>query len=131
MSKTIISTQNAPAAPPSYSQAVKAAGLVFVSGTAPVDPVTGRIVEGPVQAQVAQCLRNIAAILEAAGSSLDSAVSATLIVADEEDFSGANEEWLKWFPTNPPARQGAKMPVRVPGMKVSIALIAEATEAAG
>lgn len=126
MSRTIISTPNAPLAPASYSQAVRAAGLVFVSGTAPIDPSTGKIVEGPVQAQVAQCLRNIAAILEAAGSRLERAVSATLIVADEEDFAGANEEWLRWFPVDPPARQGAKMPVRIPNMKVSIAMIAEA-----
>lgn len=100
--------------------------MVFVSGTAPIDPATGQIVEGPVQAQVAQRLRNIAAILEAAGSNLEKAVSATLIVADEDDFAPANEEWLRWFPSDPPARQGAKMPVRIPGMKVSIALIAEA-----
>ncbi|MBX9450296.1 MAG: RidA family protein [Mesorhizobium sp.] len=81
-----------------YSQAVKAAGLIFVSGTAPIDPATGQLVKGPVQVQVAQCLRNISAIPVAAGSSLEKAVSATLIVADEEDFAGANEEWLKWFP---------------------------------
>jgi 2-iminobutanoate/2-iminopropanoate deaminase len=126
MSRTIITTQAAPAAPPAYSQAVKAAGLVFVSGTAPIDPLTGQLVAGPVQAQVAQCLRNISAILEAAGSRLEKTVSATLIVADEEDFAAINEEWLRWFPRDPPARQGAKMPVRIPGMKVSIALIAEA-----
>jgi 2-iminobutanoate/2-iminopropanoate deaminase len=126
MSRTIITSTAAPATPPAYSQAVKAAGLVFVSGTAPIDPATGKIVDGPVQAQVAQCLTNITAILEAAGSSLAQAVSATLIIADDEDFAAANEEWLKWFPSDPPARQGAKMPVRVPGMKVSIAMIAEA-----
>ncbi|CAN5136816.1 RidA family protein [soil metagenome] len=99
---------------------------MFLSGTAPIDPSTGLIVEGPVQAQVAQCLKNIAAILETAGSSLTQAVSATLIIADEDDFAPANEEWQKWFPFDHPARQGAKMPVRVPGMKVSIAMIAEA-----
>lgn len=126
MSRTIIASRAAPAAPASYSQAVKAAGLVFVSGTAPIDPLTGRIVEGSVQAQVAQCLANIAAILEEAGSSLAQAVSATLIVADDEDFAPASEEWERWFPSDPPARQGAKMPVRIPGMKVSIAMIAEA-----
>lgn len=126
MSRTIIATPAAPPAPPAYSQAVKAAGLVFVSGTAPIDPATGRIAEGDAQAQTAQCLRNIAAILEAAGSSLEKAVSATLVVADEDDFAAINEEWLKWFPADPPARQGAKMPVRIPGMKISIALIAEA-----
>ena len=126
MSRTIIACAAAPAAPPAYSQAVRAAGLVFFSGTAPIDPLTGAIVDGPVQAQVAQCLANISAILEEAGSSLAQAVSATLIIADEDDFAPANEEWLKWFPNDPPARQGAKMPVRVPGMKVSIAMIAEA-----
>ena len=126
MPRTIIATSHAPKAPPSYSQAVKAGGLIFVSGTAPSDPVSGRIVEGSAQTQVAQCLRNISAILEAAGSSLQKAVSATLIVADDADFAPANEEWIKWFPTDPPARQGAKMPVRIPGMKVSIAMIAEA-----
>ncbi|MET3900471.1 2-iminobutanoate/2-iminopropanoate deaminase [Devosia sp. UYZn731] len=124
MSRTIIISRSAPAAPASYSQAVKAAGLVFVSGTAPIDPATGRLVDGTVQAQVAQCLTNIAAILEAAGTSLANAVSATLIVADEDDFAPASEEWERWFPTDPPARQGAKMPVRVAGMKVSIAMIA-------
>lgn len=126
MARTIIATPAAPKAPPSYSQAVKAAGLVFVSGTAPVDPDTGQLVEGPVEVQVAQCLRNISAILEAAGSSLQKAVSATLIVAEEGDFAAANQEWLKWFPTDPPARQGAKLPVRIPGLKISIAMIAEA-----
>lgn len=126
MSRAIIATTAAPPAPSAYSQAVRAAGLVFVSGTAPIDPRTGKMVEGSVQQQVAQCLANISAILVEAGTSLDRAVSATLIVAEDEDFAGANEEWIKWFDADPPARQGAKMPVRIPGMKVSIALIAEA-----
>jgi 2-iminobutanoate/2-iminopropanoate deaminase len=111
---------------PAYSQAVKAAGLIFLSGTVPIDPATGQIVEGTVEQQVAQCLRNISAILEAAGSSLEKAVSATLVVADEDDFAAINAEWMRWFPVDPPARQGAKMPVRIPGLKVSIAMIAEA-----
>jgi len=71
-------------------------------------------------------VRNIGAILKAAGTSLDRIVSATVIVLEESDFAGMNEEWLKWFPADPPARQGAKLPVRIPGMKVSIAVIAEA-----
>jgi 2-iminobutanoate/2-iminopropanoate deaminase len=52
-------------------------------------------------------------------------VSATIILADEVDFAAVNEEWLKWFPTDPPARQGAKLPVQIPGLEVSIAMIAE------
>jgi len=126
MSRQIVSTPNAAKPPATYSQAVRAAGLVFVSGTAPSDPATGLIVGDTIQAQTRQCLTNIAAILEAAGSSLDKLFSATVILADEDDFAGLNEEWLRWFPSNPPARQGAKLPVRIPGLKVSIAAIAEA-----
>ncbi|HVZ82816.1 MAG TPA: RidA family protein [Terracidiphilus sp.] len=126
MSRDIIRTPNAPAPPPTYSQAVRAAGLIFVSGTGPHDPATGTILAGTIQEQTRQCLRNIAALLEAAGSSLDRVVSATVILLEESDFPGMNEEWLRWFPENPPARQGAKLPVRIPGLKVSIAVIAEA-----
>ena len=126
MTRQIVFTPKAAKPPPTYSQAVKAAGLVFVSGTSPMDPTTNAISGTTIQEQTRQCLSNIRAILEAAGSSLDKIVSATVVLADEDDFAGMNEEWLKWFPSNPPARQGAKLPVRVPGLKVSIAAIAEA-----
>src|SRR4051794_7589887 len=125
MPRQIVFTPKAAKPPATYSQAVKAAGLVFVSGTAPHDPLTGAIVGTTIQEQTRQCLTNIAAILEAAGSSLDKIVSVTIVLADEDDFAGMNEEWLKWFPANPPARQGAKLPVRVPGLKISIAAVAE------
>ena len=126
MTRQIVFTPKAAKPPPTYSQAVKAAGLVFVSGTSPTDPTTNAITGATIQEQTRQCLANIQAILEAADSSLDKIVSATVVLADENDFAGMNEEWLKWFPSNPPARQGAKLPVRVPGLKVSIAAIAEA-----
>ena len=126
MARQIIFTSKAAKPPATYSQAVKAAGLVFVSGTAPVDPSTGAFKGTTIQDQTRQCLANIQAILEEAGSSLDKIVSATVVLADNDDFAGMNEEWLKWFPADPPARQGAKLPVRVPGLKVSIAAIAEA-----
>ena len=126
MPRNIVRTGQAPPPPPTYSQAVKAAGLVFVSGTGPFDPSTGKIVGDSIQEQTRQCLTNISAILNAAGSSLDKIASATVILLEEEDFNGLNEEWVKWFPADPPARQGAKLPVRIPGMKVSIAVIAEA-----
>ena len=126
MARQIVFTPNAAKPPSTYSQAVKAAGLVFVSGTAPIDPATGSIKGSTVQEQTAQCLANIRAILEAAGSSLDKVVSVTVVLADEDDFAGMNEEWLRWFPSDPPARQGAKLPARIPGLKVSIAVIAEA-----
>jgi 2-iminobutanoate/2-iminopropanoate deaminase len=126
MARQIVFTANAAKPSPTYSQAVKAAGLVFVSGTAPTDPETGKITGTTIQEQTRQCLTNIAAILEAAGTSMEKIASATVILADEDDFAGMNEEWIRWFPTDPPARQGAKLPARIPGLKVSIAVIAEA-----
>jgi 2-iminobutanoate/2-iminopropanoate deaminase len=125
MSRTVIASEHLPKASPYFSHAVKSGGLIFVSGTAPYSPQTGKLVGDTIQEQTAQALRNIESILKAAGSGLDRAVSATVILADEDDFAGMNEEWLRWFPANPPARQGAKLPVRVPGLKISIAMIAE------
>jgi len=125
MARQIIRTDQAPKAP-SYSQAVKAGGLVFVAGQGPFDPVTGEVHGETIQEQTRQSLRNVDAILAAAGSSLAKVVSATFILAEESDFAGMNEEWVKWFPIDPPARQGAKLPIRPKGMKVSVAVIAEA-----
>jgi 2-iminobutanoate/2-iminopropanoate deaminase len=126
VARNIVYTPKAAKPPSVYSQAVKAAGLVFVSGTAPTDPATGAFSGTTIQEQTRQCLTNIAAILEEAGSAMDKIVSATVVLADEDDFGGMNEEWLRWFPADPPARQGAKLPARIPGLKVSIAAIAEA-----
>ena len=126
MTKKIIKTKNAPAPPPSYSQGVVAAGLVFVSGQGPFDAGSGEVIGNTIQEQTAQCLRNVQAILEAAGSSLAKVVSSTFILADEGDFAGVNEEWGKWFAVDPPSRQGAKLPIRPKGMKISVAVIAEA-----
>jgi 2-iminobutanoate/2-iminopropanoate deaminase len=126
MSRTVIASEHLPKASPYFSHAVKSGGLIFVSGTAPYSPQTGKLVGDTIQEQTAQALRNIESILRAAGSGLDRAVSATVILADEDDFAGMNEEWLRWFPADPPARQGAKLPVRVPGLKISIAMVAAA-----
>lgn len=126
MPRNVVFTSKAPKPPSTYSQAVKAAGLVFVSGTAPIDPATGAFAGTTIQEQTRQCLMNVAAILEEAGSSMDKIVSATVILAEEDDFPGMNDEWMRWFPTDPPARQGAKLPARIPGLKVSVAVIAEA-----
>ena len=126
MARDIIRTPNAPSPPATYSQAVRAAGLVFVSGTGPHDPVTGKDCWGYDPGADPAVPGELSAILTAAGTSLERIVSATVILIEETDFAGMNEEWVKWFPENPPARQGAKLPVRIPGMRVSIAAIAEA-----
>jgi 2-iminobutanoate/2-iminopropanoate deaminase len=124
MTKVIVHTDEAPKPSGAYSQAVKSGGFVFVAGQGPIDPMTGKIVGTTIQEQTAQSLRNVAALLRAAGSSLEQAVSATFLLADPDDFAGMNEEWAKWFPADGPARQGARLPIT--GIKISIALIAEA-----
>ncbi len=126
MTRNVVFTDLAAKPAATYSQAVKAAGLVFVSGTPPADALTGALVGTTIQEQTRQCLMNVRAILEAAGSSLDKRASVTVILAEEEDFAGMNEEWMRRFPVNPPARQGAKLPVKLAGLKISIAAIAEA-----
>ncbi len=124
MPRQIVQTGGAPTNP-FYSQAVRAAGLIFVSGQGLFDPGSGKVLGETIQEQVRQCLTNIQAILEAAGSSLDKIVSATFILGDPADFAGMNEEWRRWFPTDPPARQGAKLPLDIPGLRVSVAAVAE------
>ena len=126
MPREIIRTDQAPTPPPTFSQGVKAAGLIFVAGQGPFDPVTGDVVGQTIQEQTRQSLRNVSAILVAGGSSLAKVVNATVLLAEEADFAGVNEEWVKWFPNDPPARHVAKLPVRPKGMKLSIAAIAEA-----
>jgi len=126
MTKVVVHTDKAPRSLAAYSQAVKSGGFVFVAGLGPFDPVTDEVVGETIQEQTRQCLRNVEAVLHAAGSSLDKVVSATFILGDAGDFAGMNEEWGKWFPKDPPARQGAKLPIQPKGMKISIAVIAEA-----
>ena len=126
MAKEIISTSAAPGGLAGYSQAIRANGFVYVSGQGPFDPETGDVVGETIEEQTRRCLQNVEAILEAAGSTIDDVVQATFILLDESDFAGMNEEWSRWFPTNPPARQGAKLPISPEGMRISIAAIAVA-----
>ena len=130
MSREIVNTPDAPGSATygtfPYSQAVKAAGLVFVSGQGPFDPVSGTVVGETIGEQTRQALANCDAILRAAGSSMAKVVNATFILRDPGDFAGMNEEWVRWFPTDPPARQGARHPLEVEGLRISIAVVAEA-----
>jgi 2-iminobutanoate/2-iminopropanoate deaminase len=121
--RDIVTTQAAPRSP-FYSQAVRAAGLIFVSGQSGHDPRTGKFAGPTVGEQARQSLTNIKAILEAAGSSMDRIVNATFILRNPEDFPALNEEWASWFPEDPPARHGAALPVNVEGLLVSIAVTA-------
>ena len=130
MPREIVNTPDAPGSAAygsfPYSQAVKAAGLVFVSGQGPFDPQTGSVVGETIQDQTRQALANCDAILHAAGSSIAKVVNASIILRYAEDFAGVNEEWGRWFPAEPPSRQISKMALEVEGLRISIALVAEA-----
>jgi 2-iminobutanoate/2-iminopropanoate deaminase len=102
--KEIIQTEHAPNAIGPYSQAVKANGLIFASGQIPIDPQTGQFVPGGVAEQTEQVLKNLAAVLEAAGSGLDRIVKTTVFLADMQEFGAMNEVYGKFFKESPPAR---------------------------
>ena len=123
--KTIIKpVKSAPAVGP-YNHAVRIGDLLFCAGQIPLDPATGNLVPGDIKAQTERVLENVKTILEDQGLKFSNVVKSTVFLTNLADFAGMNEEWLKWFPADPPARQGAKLPVRIPGMKISIAAIAE------
>ena len=102
--KKVISTAEAPQAIGPYSQAIEAGGFVFVSGQIPLIPATGELVEGSVEVQTARVLENLKAILEAAGSSLESVVKTTVYITNMDDFAKVNGIYGQYFQENPPAR---------------------------
>ena len=111
--KVRIQTEQAPQAIGPYSQAVKANGLVFVSGQIPIDPRTGQFVAGGIAEQTEQVLKNLAALLEASGSSLALVLKTTVFLADMEEFAAMNEIYGRFFTEEPPARatvQAARLP---------------------
>ena len=102
--KEIIQTDSAPQAIGPYSQAVKTNGLVFCSGQIPIDPDTGQFVSGGIEEQTQQVLRNLAAVLEAAGSGLDRVIKTTVFLADMQEFGAMNDVYGRFFTQDPPAR---------------------------
>jgi len=116
MVKEVISTTKAPGAIGPYSQGIKFGNLIFVSGQTPLDPETRQIVEGDVQAQTRQCLENIKAILEAAGTNLDNVLKSTVFIKDMNSFGKVNEIYAQYFTKNQPARscvEVARLPMDV------------------
>ena len=113
MSKDVISTSQAPAAIGPYSQAVRWGDLIFVSGQIPIDPATSQVVGDDVAAQTEQVLKNLAAILEAAGAGLGQVLKTTVYLRDLNDFGKMNEVYARFFSEQPPARatvQVARLP---------------------
>ena len=124
--KEIISTNQAPKAIGPYSQAVRTSGFLFTAGQIALDPATGQVVEGDVARQTNRVMENLKAIVEAAGSSLDRTLKATVYLKDMGDFAAMNEVYARYFPVNPPARstiEAARLPRDV---RVEIDLIVAA-----
>ncbi|MDX6385267.1 MAG: 2-iminobutanoate/2-iminopropanoate deaminase [Blastocatellia bacterium] len=111
--KDIITTDRAPQAIGPYSQAVRAGDLIFASGQIPIDPATGEFVAGGVAEQTEQVLRNLSAVMDAAGVGMNQVVKTTVFLADMNDFVAMNEVYGRYFGEAPPARatvQAARLP---------------------
>ncbi len=122
--KEIISTENAPGAIGPYSQAVKTGGMVFCSGQIPIDVTTGEFVSSDVAEQTEQVLKNLSAVLEAAGTNLNDVVKTTVFLADMNDFTAMNEVYGKYFSENKPARATVQAAGLPRGARVEIDCIA-------
>lgn len=113
MTKEVIRSDRAPLPIGPYSQAIRAGGLLFLAGQLALDPATGQFLAGDIKAQTKRVLQNLAAVLEAAGSSTDRVVKTTVFLKDMNDFGPMNEEYASFFRELPPARttvQAARLP---------------------
>ncbi len=122
--KKLISTPHAPAAIGPYSQAIDTGTLIFASGQVPLDPSTGKLVEGDAKAQAAQCCKNIVAILDAAGLSVEHVVKVTVFITDMQDFPLVNEAYTETFKEPYPARSCVAVKALPLGALVEIEIIA-------
>lgn len=123
MEKKILSTEKAPPPVGPYSQAVIAGDFIFAAGQLGIDPRTGELAQG-IEAQTRQALTNLSAVLEAAGSSLDRVVKATIFLAHVEDFAAMNGVYGQFFPLQPPARSTVVVGQFPRGVLVEIEVIA-------
>jgi 2-iminobutanoate/2-iminopropanoate deaminase len=122
--KEPISTKSAPAAIGPYSQAIRAGGFVFLSGQIPLDPATGQIVPGDILAQTERVMKNLAAVLEAAGCTFDDVVRTTIYLVDLGDFQVVNETYGRSFKSAPPARATVQVAALPRGARVEIDAVA-------
>jgi 2-iminobutanoate/2-iminopropanoate deaminase len=123
MAREIIQTSDAPGSG-LFSQAVKVGSTVYVSGIVGIDPKTNELAGSTIQEQTRQAIINCESILRAAGATLEDVVDVLVLLARPTDFAGLNEEYAKFFPTDPPARAVAKLGVEVPNVLVSIKMTA-------
>ena len=124
MTREIIQTDNAPGAVGPYSQGTRTDELVFTAGQLPLDPATGSFVAGGIQEQTRQALKNLQAVLEAAGAGLDSVMKSTVFLQDMGEFKLMNEVYAEFFTENPPARSAVEVAALPLGARVEIEAIA-------
>jgi len=128
MIRHVVATDRAPGAVGPYSQAIRTDALVFTAGQIPLDPATGALVEGPIEAQTRRVLENISAVLEAAGSSLGRVVKMTVFITDLGNFQRMNAVYADFFPDAPPARSAVQVGALPLGAHIemeAVALIGE------
>lgn len=123
MPREIVTTPDAPSSP-LFSQGVKAGQHLFVSGIVGIDPTTGALAGDTIQDQMRQALTNCEAILKAGGAGIDDVVEVGILLTNSDDFAGLNDEYMRWFPSEPPTRYVAKLGVELPGLLVSIRMTA-------
>ena len=121
--KEVIATEKGPKAIGPYSQAIKANGFIYTAGQIPFDPVTGQIIEGDVAAQTARVFDNLKAIVEAAGSTLDKTVKATVYLKDMNDFAAMNEVYARYMLKDAPARSTVEVSRLPRDVRVEIDLV--------
>ena len=124
MDRNVIKTTYAPAAVGPYSQAIKINNMVFASGQIPLDPATGEIVAGDIQAQTRQALNNLKAVLAAAGAELSNVVKTTVFITDMGQFAAVNEIYSEFFTAHPPARSCVQVGALPKGAEVEVEAIA-------
>ena len=129
--KKIISTSEAPAALGPYSQAIRIDNLVFCSGQIPLDPKSGKIVEGDIRAQTRRVMDNITAVLRAEGLTFENIVKTTIFLTNLADFQTVNELYGSYFKSDPPARSTVEVPALPKGANVEIEVIAMANPTSG
>ena len=122
--KKIIHTDKAPAAVGPYSQAVEAGDTLYISGQVPLVPETGKIIEGGIQEQTEQVMKNIGAILEAAGYRFENVVKSTCLLSDMANFKAMNEVYAKYYPSGQPARAAFAVKALPLGVLIEIESIA-------
>lgn len=127
--KTIIHTDDAPKAVGPYSQAVRTGNLLFTAGQIALNPATGKMVEGDIIAQMEQVMKNLQAVLTAAGTSFDHVVKTTIFMADMADYGEINGVYGRYIGSNPPARSAFAVRDLPLGAKVEIEMVAEILEA--